>query len=204
MPRDHASGRWYNGTWKEASSHRKPRGTSCWWRAGWGLTCETPPSGAPVWQWCPDKLPAHLRWHRANTVITGAGSFNNWSFITHECLICKPSPSTRETVFDCEQRAEEVSWFTLSHTSQIQSHRTVWVGKDIKVHLVPAFCFGHGHLPQDQGAPGLFLNASYWPAHCKICFIFLLNINCCICGVILQDFKIQRKTMCLLCFKKSY
>jgi len=40
------------------------------------------------------------------------------------------------------------------------NHKMVWVGRDLRDHVVPTHCYGQGHLPLDQVAqspiqPGL-------------------------------------------------
>lgn len=36
---------------------------------------------------------------------------------------------------------------------EAQNHRTVWVGRDLKVHAVPTLCHGQGPLPPARLPP---------------------------------------------------
>lgn len=56
-----------------------------------------------------------------------------------------------------EQLYPELLLKSLSPSESIESHkhRLVWVGRNLKAHLVSTPCCGQGHFPLDQFAPSL-------------------------------------------------
>ncbi|KAM4646469.1 protein zwilch homolog isoform 1-T3 [Amazona ochrocephala] len=46
----------------------------------------------------------------------------------------------------------QLSWLCHSHI-ELQNHGMVWVGRDLKVHPVPAHCYRQGHLQLEQVSP---------------------------------------------------
>ena len=89
----------------------------------------------------------------------------SWCGCSEWCTTSYPLCSPEKSCRDRTENAEKTSCYPLlpffSHRiMESQNCGMVWVGRDLKDHLVPTPCHGQGHLPPDQVAqspskPGL-------------------------------------------------